>query len=171
MAKYRVRLADEEVEVEVEEDSDGFRVRLDGAWRPVSLEQLGDSAHYSLLLDNRPYEFFAEEDPHGYHIVLGARTFTVVTKFGREARRRGGLAAPEETALTGESLLTSPMAGVVQAVFVSPGDEVEAGAVVVIIEAMKMQNELRARRGGIVKAVYATVGQRVEQGTPLLVLL
>lgn len=172
MAKYRVRLADEEVEVEVEEESDGFRVRLDGAWRPVSLEQLGDSAHYSLLLDNRPYEFFAEEDPHGYHIVLGARTFAVVTKFGREAARPGGgLAAPEETALTGESLLTSPMSGVVQAVFVSPGDEVEAGAVVVIIEAMKMQNELRARRGGIVKAVYATVGQRVEQGTPLLVLL
>jgi biotin carboxyl carrier protein len=40
-----------------------------------------------------------------------------------------------------------------------------------VIEAMKMQNELHARRGGQVKAVYVTVGQRVEQGTPLLVLV
>jgi len=43
--------------------------------------------------------------------------------------------------------------------------------VVLVIEAMKMQNELRARRGGTVKAVYVSKGQRVEQGTPLLVLL
>jgi biotin carboxyl carrier protein len=54
---------------------------------------------------------------------------------------------------------------------VSPGDEVQAGAVVVVIEAMKMQNELRARHAGTVKAVYVSVGQRVEQGAPLLVLL
>jgi biotin carboxyl carrier protein len=63
------------------------------------------------------------------------------------------------------------MAGVVQDVPVSPGDEVKAGAVVVVIEAMKMQNELRARHDGSVKAVYVSVGQRVEQGSPLLVLL
>jgi len=68
-------------------------------------------------------------------------------------------------------VLTSPMAGVVQQILVKPDDEVEAGAVVMVIEAMKMQNELHARRGGQVKAVYVTVGQRVEQGTPLLVLV
>jgi pyruvate carboxylase subunit B len=63
------------------------------------------------------------------------------------------------------------MAGVVQEVMVQPGDEVEAGQAVLVIEAMKMQNDLHARRGGTVKAVYVSVGQRVEQGTPLLVLL
>jgi biotin carboxyl carrier protein len=63
------------------------------------------------------------------------------------------------------------MTGVVQEVHVSPGDEVEAGAVVVVIEAMKMQNEVRCRRAGTVKAVYVSMGQHVEQGTPLVVLL
>jgi biotin carboxyl carrier protein len=63
------------------------------------------------------------------------------------------------------------MAGVVQEVLVQPGDEVEAGQIVMVIEAMKMQNDLHARRAGTVKAVYATVGQRVDQGAPLLVLL
>jgi pyruvate carboxylase subunit B len=43
--------------------------------------------------------------------------------------------------------------------------------VLCVVEAMKMQNELHARRGGTVKAVYVSVGQRVDQGTPLLVLL
>jgi len=83
----------------------------------------------------------------------------------------GGLQAAAAPALAGEWVLTSPMSGVVQELHVSPGDEVQAGAVVVVIEAMKMQNELRARHAGTVKAVYVSVGQRVEQGAPLLVLL
>jgi biotin carboxyl carrier protein len=63
------------------------------------------------------------------------------------------------------------MSGVVQDLHVSPGDEVKAGTVVVVIEAMKMQNELRARHDGTVKAIYVSVGQRVEQGARLVVLL
>ena len=71
----------------------------------------------------------------------------------------------------GEWVLTSPMAGVVREVLVEPGDEVEAKQVIVVIEAMKMQNDLHARRAGTVKAVYASEGQQVEQGTKLVVLL
>ncbi len=78
---------------------------------------------------------------------------------------------PEAPSLAGEWVLASPMTGVIREVHVSPGDEVKAGAVVVVIEAMKMQNELRARHDGTVKAVYVSAGQRVEQGAPLLVLL
>ena len=63
------------------------------------------------------------------------------------------------------------MSGVVLEILVQPGDEVEAGQVVITIEAMKMQNDLHARRGGTVKAVYVSVGQRVDQGTPLVVVL
>ena len=63
------------------------------------------------------------------------------------------------------------MAGVMQKVLVAPNDHIEAGDVLMVIEAMKMQNELHAHRGGQVKAVYVTAGQQVEPGTPLLVLL
>jgi oxaloacetate decarboxylase alpha subunit len=63
------------------------------------------------------------------------------------------------------------MAGVVQEIVVSPNDVIEEGDVLLIIEGMKMQNELRARRDGRVKAVYVSVGQQVEQGSPLLALL
>ena len=63
------------------------------------------------------------------------------------------------------------MAGVVREVQVAADDEVTEGQMLVVVEAMKMQNELHARRAGTVKAVYISVGQRVDQGTPLLVLV
>ncbi|MDP3767853.1 MAG: biotin/lipoyl-containing protein [Dehalococcoidia bacterium] len=171
MATYQLTLNEEEHELEVEERDDGFHVRLGDTWHPVELERVGDAARYSLLVDRRPYDVFAEESPHGFHIVIGSRLFAVTTPGlvrGRRAGGPAGVAAPTES---GEWVLASPMAGVIQEVLVQPGDEVEAGQAVIVIEAMKMQNELRARRAGTVKAVYVSVGQRVEQGTPLLVLL
>ncbi len=167
--KYRLRLADRDYEVEVEEEAGAYRLNLDGKSYPVSLQRIGDSARYSLILDNRPYDFFAEESPHGFQIMLGSRTITVVSETGR--RRPGGPSTMEAPSDSGEWVLTSPMAGLVQQILVKPDDIVDAGAVVMVIEAMKMQNELHARRAGQVKAVYVTVGQRVEQGTPLLVLV
>jgi biotin carboxyl carrier protein len=171
-AKYRLRLDEREHELEVEEEGGCYRVRLDGVWHPVSLERIGEGAHYSFILDNRPYDLFAEENPHGYHMVIGSRAISITTQTQQRARRgASGPVAVEATTETGEWILTSPMSGVVQEILVSVDQEVEAGAVVMVIEAMKMQNELRARRAGTVKAIYVGVGQRVEQGTPLLVLL
>lgn len=168
---YRLRLGDEEHELEVEEHEGGhYRVRLGDTWYPLELDRVGEGARYSLLLDHKPYDIFAEEGAQGYHIVIGARTFAVALPGRTRGRREGG---PEEIEVPadGEWVLKSPMSGVVQDVVVQPGDEVEAGQVVMVIEAMKMQNELHARRAGTVKAVYVTVGDRVDQGTPLLVLL
>ncbi len=54
---------------------------------------------------------------------------------------------------------------------VSADDEVEDGQTLIIVEAVKMQNELQARRAGTVKAVFVSVGQRVDQGTPLSVVV
>ena len=170
-SQYQLKLGDQEHELEVEEHEGQFRVRLGKRWHPVELQRVGDTARYSILIDRKPYDIFAEEGPHGYHIVIGSRLFAITTPGPVRGRRAGGPADVEATTDTGEWVLTSPMAGVIQEVLVQPGDEVEAGQVVLVIEAMKMQNELHARRAGTVKAVYVSVGQRVEQGAPLLVLL
>ena len=170
---YQLKLGDRESEVEVEEKEGGvFYLKLDGVSFPVTLERVSGSAHYSMIVGNRPYDLFAEETTHGYHIIIGACTYAVAMLPGRVAAAAlRGLEAPEAPAVVGELVITSPMSGVVQEMHVSPGDEVRAGSVVAVIEAMKMQNELRARHDGTVKAVYVSVGQRVEQGAPLLVLL
>jgi len=168
-AKYRLRLGGEPQEVEVEPDHGGYRVTIGERERRVSLERINDSARYSLIVDGRTYDVFAEERATGYHVIVGGRTITVETQTGR----RGGRGGPESLEVDGggEWVLKSPMAGVVREIAVRADDEVAEGQVLCIVEAMKMQNELHARRAGTVKAVYVSVGQRVDQGTPLLVLL
>ncbi len=170
MATYQLTLNEQQHELEVEEQDGALRVRLGDKWHPIEIERIGDTARYSVLLDKRPIDVFAEESPQGFHIVIGARTFAITTP-GPRGRRAGGPADMETTTDTGEWVLTSPMAGVIQEVRVQPGDEVEQRQVVIVIEAMKMQNDLHVRRAGTVKAVYVSVGQRVDQGAPLLVLL
>lgn len=168
-AKYRLKLGGADREIEVEPDgSGGYRVKAGDQTSRVSLERINESARYSLIVDGRPYDVFAEERPTGFHIVLGGRPVDVGTQTGR--RGKGG---PESLDIDdgGEWVLKSPMAGVVQEIRVKADDEVEQGQVLAVVEAMKMQNELHARRGGTVKAVYVSAGQRVDQGTPLIVLL
>ena len=167
--KYRLKVRDADQEVEVEPDEHGnFVVTVDGQSVTVSLAQIDDSARYSLIVDNKPYDIFAEETPVGFHVRVGGQTIVVGTQTGRR-----GTGGPESIDVDagGEWVLKSPMAGVVREINVQADDEVAEGQVVVVVEAMKMQNELHARRGGTVKAVYVSVGQRVDQGAPLLVLL
>ncbi|HEX7125613.1 MAG TPA: biotin/lipoyl-containing protein [Thermodesulfobacteriota bacterium] len=81
------------------------------------------------------------------------------------ARRRGGAAAGD-----GSQTVRAPMPGKVVKLLVSVGDRVEAGQGVVVVEAMKMENELRAGSAGVVKALPAAEGSAVEAGAALVVL-
>lgn len=68
----------------------------------------------------------------------------------------------------GGGTVRAPMPGLVVRIEVEAGQRVEAGAGLVVVEAMKMENELRAQRAGVVAAVHVTVGQAVEKGAPLV---
>ena len=77
------------------------------------------------------------------------------------AQRKGGLTA-------GSGEVNSPMPGLIVDVLVSVGDKVTQGDTVVILESMKMQNELKAPRDGVVQTVNAAAGQSVEKGNLLI---
>jgi acetyl/propionyl-CoA carboxylase alpha subunit len=168
-AKYRLRLGDEQYEIEVEPDrAGGWRVKVGDDVRTISLERVNEGARYSAIVDGRPYDVFAEEGPTDYHILVNGERIVVGTQTGRKS---GAGSDGFDVDASGEWVLKSPMAGVVREIRVSADDDVAEGDVLVVVEAMKMQNELHARRAGQVKAVYVSVGQRVDQGTPLLVLV
>ena len=167
---YRLTLGDEEHELEVEEHDGSFRVRLGDEWYPLELERIGETARYSLLLNHRPYDVFAEEGPQGYHIVIGPRRFAITTPTLVRGRRAGGPEDLEAPMDAGEWVLTSPMAGVVRKVLVEPGDEVEAKQVIVVIEAMKMQNALPAPIAGTVKALPVVPGAQVAKDDVLAII-
>lgn len=171
--RYLVRLGDQLKELEVEDTAAGLRIKVDGEWHTARLEQVGQSSLYALIVDDHPYELFAEERAEGYDIVIGWDRYQVAV--GAQGRQPRSLPTPPGQAVTereeaGGWVVLSPMTGVVFEMYVQSGDEVTEGDVLMALEAMKMNNELRAQRSGIVGEVYVEKGQRVEQGSSLLLL-
>ena len=125
-----------------------------------------DGSSFSLLLNHRSYEVFAERQAGRYVIMIDGDQFLVEGEDARlkQLRAMGG-AAHEET---GSAVVAAPMPGLVVKVLVAAGDHVEAGQGLLILEAMKMENELRSPRAGVVRQVSAVAGQTVAQGELLI---
>ena len=170
-AKRRIVLNDEPHDLEIEEREGTLHARLDeGAWERVRLDAAGleDEGLYVLFIGDRPYTLAASPQPDGYEITLAGRIYRTVTEHRRRRGRSGHEPAVDEAG--GELAIKSTMAGVVVDIFVKPGDTVEQGQALLVVEAMKMQNEMHAPRGGTVAAVHVGKGDRVDRGTLLLAL-
>ncbi|MPZ24204.1 MAG: biotin/lipoyl-binding protein [Dehalococcoidia bacterium] len=124
---------------------------------------------FNLLLNGKVYRTVGESTPGGSSILVDGKRIPVVTETKQQALRRE-LAARSGGKKQGEQSLNAPMTGQIVDVFVSADDEVKKGQVLVVVEAMKMNNEIRAAQDGVVKAVHVQKGDRVEQGATLVVL-
>jgi biotin carboxyl carrier protein len=117
------------------------------------------------LLDGRSVEVRAIVSPEGLRLDLDGRSFTAEV---RDPRDRGQKSAA--TLGTGRQNIVAPMPGKVVRVLVREGDTVELGQGLVVVEAMKMQNEMKAVRGGRVVEVRARDGDTVVAGDTLVVI-
>ena len=163
--KYFVKVGEREIELDLEADRVAVRdgevhdARVsDVEGTPVRLVTIGDEVHrvvarrgetrgkYTLWLDGFRYEVEA----------LDERTRTI--------RELSGASA----GASGPAPLKAPMPGMIVRVAVQVGDQVVPGQSLVVMEAMKMENELRATAAGTVKAVLAQPGTAVEKGALLL---
>jgi biotin carboxyl carrier protein len=152
-----VELAGDEVSV----DGDAVEARLvDVEGTPVSL----------LTIGSRVYRIVARRGASRgqYSISVDGRRFAVEALDERTRTIRDLSAA--SAAAAGPSPLVAPMPGLIVRVHVQPGDQVQAGQGLVVMEAMKMENELRSPAAGTVKAVLATPGSAVEKGALLVEL-
>jgi biotin carboxyl carrier protein len=144
---------------------------------PACRFQLGDSperrAHvetpepgvYSVLMDGRSYDAYVEETPNGLVVSLQGYHFEIEARDPRRWSRKAAGSGGE-----GVQTITSPMPGKVVRVLVAAGDAVEAGQGIVVVEAMKMQNEMKTPRAGRVAAVKTVRGATVSAGDVLLVI-
>ncbi len=113
--------------------------------------------------------------PEAFRVQVNGKSYDVVVEPGGAIRSATPAAAsvpapaPAPGAAAGEEIL-APMAGTVIDVLVAPGDPVEAEQVVVIIEAMKMETEIRASSGGSVQAVHVEKGDSIQVNQPLIAL-
>jgi biotin carboxyl carrier protein len=105
-----------------------------------------------------------QEQGQTFNVQIGGHTYEIETARGRGPRRQ----EEAEQFVDGKWLLRAPLTGVVVEARVATGDTVERGAVLVVVEAMKMLNELRARVPGRVAAVLVSAKDRVEIGMPLV---
>ncbi|WP_306597843.1 biotin/lipoyl-containing protein [Geothrix sp. 21YS21S-2] len=123
---------------------------------------------YSLIIDGRSFEVDVDARPDGdvFDVFIKGDHYEV--EMVEEKKKK--LAMKMSKGATGRQDMKSPMAGNVRAVLVQPGDRVVAGQVVLILEAMKMQNELKSAIDGIVASVTAREGVAVAAGDPLLVV-
>jgi len=168
LVRYTASIGNQTFTINIEETPKGQVISLNGQSLAVDLCQVTPPWLYSLLIDGRSFEVFAEETKDGYRIVIGGEMYLVQVASERESR----LAAVARPVVrpTGEITIKAPMPGLVVAVPVAPGDTVHAGQELVILEAMKMENEIRTPQAGIVRAVHVAPGQKVEQGQTLAVV-
>ena len=163
--KYTALINDKTYEIEIGANN---TVMVNGEPHNVDFRTIDGSALYSLLLDNASWEALVDRNGDKYRVLIGGELNAVVVQDERTrkmAKAEGAQAAP-----TGEAIIKAPMPGLVRGVVVNVGDNVAAKQGVVILEAMKMENELRTPRAGIVKEVRVKAGDKVEQGQVLVVV-
>ena len=134
----------------------------------ASLESAGGPSLYSLIVDHSSYEVHVEEREGSYRVLLQGQVYDVHVE--DEGARRVSRARRARRAAEGEDIIRSPIPGLIFDVPAMEGQEVKKGDILVIVEAMKMENELRAPRDATVKATFVAPGDAVDKGTPLVTL-
>jgi biotin carboxyl carrier protein len=160
---------DREARVRVEPTANGYRVTVDGVTHEVDAAR-GPAGLRSLRLGGRQIECSVEavaKEPGTYRVSTPARVerLEVVDPLTHLATQGdGGRKA------RGGGRIDAYMPGRVVAILVAEGDAVEAGQALMVLEAMKMQNEIAAERAGVVKTIHVAKDQAVEGGDALLEL-
>ncbi|MBI2116830.1 MAG: biotin/lipoyl-binding protein [candidate division NC10 bacterium] len=157
----------QEHRVDVRQDGERLHVRLDDREFPVDFLRV-DPALYSLLIDGRSYEIDVLESEDALMVLVDGQPFQV--EIQDEQQRRLRAAAGKGETKTGKRIVTAPMPGKVVKLLVKPGDAVQPGDGIVVVEAMKMENELKASTAGTVKEIRVEEGKAVSGGEVLVVI-
>ena len=149
--------------VELERHANGWKVTLDG--QPVQTDAVEITPNtLSLLLEGQSYEVRITPSPEGLlKLQTGLQEFTAEVADPRAWRGRKHSALEAE----GRQQIVAPMPGKVVRIMVNTGDKVEAGQGLLVVEAMKMQNEIRSPKTGTVERLHVKEGQPVNAGEVL----
>lgn len=161
--KYITAVEDKQFIVEIVDDK---HVRVDDKLYEIDFETVSGQPVYSLIVDGKSHESYIYQDDDHWQVLMHGRLYSVSVEDEREKRLRA--AAGGSVAETGEYHLRAPMPGLVVAIHVAEGQDVKRGQVMLILESMKMQNELKAPRDGTIGRIRVKPGETVEQKQTLL---
>jgi biotin carboxyl carrier protein len=162
---YEIIAGGQSHRLELEKATSGWECRLDG--QPVNVDAVITRRDVlSLLVDGHAYEIKREQTATDLHMWVGTTRFAVELRDPRSLRSLNKDAADEE----GARKILAPMPGRIVRLLVAENSEVEAGQGIVVVEAMKMQNEIKSPKKGIVKKISATPGTPVSPGDVLAIV-
>jgi biotin carboxyl carrier protein len=165
--RLTVRVDGAEKTLYVSHEGGLYRIEMDGKQLNVDCRPFGDGDAFSLLIDHRSFsveaapvrpergEYFARVNGRHYDVEVLDELLVAV----RDAER-----AREHT---GAYTLRAPMPGLVVQVRVGPGEHVRVGQAIVVMEAMKMRNELVSEVAGVVQSIVVAAGDKVDSQAPL----
>jgi len=161
--KYITTVEDKQYMVEIIDDK---HISVNGKIYNIDFESVSGQPVYSLIVDGRSHEGYVRASDDEWQVLLRGRLYPAKVEDEREKRLRA--AAGGGVAETGEFNLKAPMPGLVVVIPVSEGQDIKKGDVLLILESMKMQNELKSPRDGKVSRIKVKTGESVEQKQALL---
>ena len=160
--KYEVIVEGETFLIEIEDE----KILVNGQAHAVDMQSIDDLSLYSLLVDHNSYETFIEEEEGQFQVLLQTgEMYNVQVKGGRPRPT----VVKKPFRIPGvETTINAPMPGLVVDVLAVEGQQIVAGEVLVILESMKMENELRAQWDGTVQSVHVRPGDVAGQDQALV---
>jgi biotin carboxyl carrier protein len=165
--RYLATIDGHEHEIEIEElAADSFAIRFGKDSFEADLRRVGP-ASFSVLVGNRSFDFDVARD--GDETVVASRTGSIRLTVADAAARHARVAGKRRE-VTGRVEIKAAMPGRVVNVLVGEGDQVKADQGIVVVEAMKMENEVKSPKQGKVLEVKVVAGQAVEKGQVMMVI-
>ncbi len=162
---YEVTVDGKPHRLELEHADGGWQCRLDG--REIKIDAVITRRDVlSMLVDGHSYEIKREQTPTDLHLWVGSTRYGVELRDPRSLQARRNAAGDEK----GPKKVVAPMPGRIVRVLVAEKSEVEAGQGIVVVEAMKMQNEIKSPKKGTVQKILAAAGAAVNAGDVLAIV-
>ena len=149
--------------LEVRPHDELFQIEIDGEKKIISISRISP-AHLSIIVDGRSFNVEVEHFEKDYQVSTRGEGYNFSVIDERE------VTISSELPDSGEKVIKAPMPGLVVEIVVSEGDQVKAGDTLLVLEAMKMQNEITAPASGIILSVLVKPNDKVNSGDDLLVL-
>jgi biotin carboxyl carrier protein len=161
--KFIARHGETDYAVEVERHDNGYRVRIGERWIEADFVNAGPSVRSLRLENGTQFSVVHHREGNLHQITLAGSTIDIQVFDPLSLKRRGG-----DDDMSGGGVVKALMPGRVARVLVSKGDTVKKGAGLLILEAMKMENEIQAPVDGTVDAIFVEPGVTVEGGADLV---
>jgi biotin carboxyl carrier protein len=162
---YDVTIDEKDFRLELERKETGWQCRLDG--RNIEMNAvLARRDVLSILIDGKAYEIKREHTATDTHLWVGSVCYLAELRDPRSLRGRKGAGADDK----GPKRILAPMPGKVVRMLVDQGQPVEAGQSILVVEAMKMQNEIKSPKKGMLQKIVAIEGGNVNAGDVLAIV-